>query len=149
MSHINEPRVVLRGVHARGMTRRQVLESAGAFLVAATNPACGLDPETIEQIINLIVQLSKLAFAIAEEVTGELEWANDGDTTQTIAAVLCLVRQGANGESIVDEVEAYFEVPPGESIIGFGELFGQESGSHIVDVLTPVGDWISDTFQIG
>ena len=147
MSEPNLSHVRLCNVRSSKLTRRQALQSFGAALgIAGTNTAC--EPETAALIVELLIQLSKLAFAIAEEVTGDLAWENTGNTIQTIEGVLCLVRKTASGESIDDETSAYFEVPPGESVIGFAGLFGEEAGDHLVEVLTAVGNWQSESFPI-
>lgn len=141
------PTVRLKGARPAGPSRREVMASMTGLAFVATAPSgCGLTGDQIAALIDLIVQVAKIGFEIAEEVTGMLEFENDGDSTQYIEGVICLVNKAG---SIVDEVTAYFEVPPGDSGIPFGNLFGDEAGEHLVEVLTAVGDWNSDTFQIG
>lgn len=126
-------------------SRRDFLRQSTALgLVVST----GALTACTDEALSIIILLAKLAFTIAEEITGDVKFQNLGNSVQYIEGAICLIRKGAGGDELVQELSAFFEVPPGESSIPFGQLFADEEGKHQVEVLTGVGDWFSDTFQV-
>lgn len=146
-------REVMARKDPRVFSRRHFMRTGSGLIVVSLLPlgvtGTGCDPVTAGLAISGIIALIdvvKDAFKLDEDVRGRVQVMNDGPSSVSAEILLQLMAQQAG---IVDEGIAPVTLKPGGSgLYEYGDLYGQDPGTHSVKGTIATGSKKTIDFQL-
>ena len=153
MGPLHRPELMSRVLDQRKIPRRDFVRTAsGLVLISSaelTLPGC--DPETSREVARIVVFLFETAlgsFRRSDEITGDVGFDNSTSGPIRFEGVMSLVERFANDNVADESPPRIFEVPPHGMSYGWGDLWAQNTGTHVVSLLLG-GDTVStDAFDV-
>lgn len=122
------------------VTRRRFLFLAGATALTVPTLGANCDPA----LLMLAIQVAKFAFAVAEEVAGNVDFRNDSSEEIAVEIILAIINE--LGE-VISEDSIVPSIPNGEHSVEWSGLTTEETGSHTAQAQA-LGDSKEVTFDV-
>lgn len=126
-------------------SRRGLLRLSPGLLVVASQPAC--DADDVETAIEVIILVAQLVVSISAAIEGEILLVNSYGQIINLEALFSLFY--ALDDAPVDTTQrSSLSIPPGDSMLEFGDLYAMNTGPHFVEMLLGGSAHASEVFSV-